>query len=329
VSITALNLSALNWAITYLTHQQKHGIMVCDRYPVVRIPGLNKMRVPDNVVKCVGFLGDVIGDEFSAEATVFFVTVESGVSHGAKYWYAVAAKHTISEKRIPPWVATNSQGSNRAMFVPFTSSPEEPHWYFHPTDATADVAVTPVRPSADMDILTIPCQMLQTPSKIQSFGIGIGDEVFYPGLFTQVPGKKENTPILRHGNLAMFPKDQVQVDLGKSGKSVFMDVYLVESRSIGGLSGSPVFVRQTASVNGRTFNKKRVELFGASDFSLLGMMCGHYDTIPSRDQINSGIAFVVPSHKILETLDQPALLNSRVQYEQHLLNRVLPKLDEA
>jgi hypothetical protein len=54
-------------------------------------------------------------------------------------------------------------------------------------------------------------------------------------------------PILRAVRLAMFPTDQVQVDL-QNGKSEFMDVYLVEARSIKGLSGSPVFVRESVAV---------------------------------------------------------------------------------
>ena len=43
--------------------------------------------------------------------------------------------------------------------------------------------------------------------------------------------------IVRTGNIASMPEEAV--DLGSSGSQ---EVYLVESRSIGGLSGSPVFL---------------------------------------------------------------------------------------
>ena len=48
-------------------------------------------------------------------------------------------------------------------------------------------------------------------------------------------------PILRMGNLAAYPQERVQVE------GVEMDAYLIEARSIGGLSGSPVFYHSHGS----------------------------------------------------------------------------------
>lgn len=65
----------------------------------------------------------------------------------------------------------------------------------------------------------------------------LGDEVFFSGLFYPHSGTRRNIPIVRIGNVAALLEEPV---LNRNG--VPMDLYLMESRSIGGLSGSPVFV---------------------------------------------------------------------------------------
>jgi hypothetical protein len=97
------------------------------------------------------------------------------------------------------------------------------------------------------------------------------------------------------------------------------DAYLVEARSIGGLSGSPVFihapvwrVRKDGSV---------VTNEGSQRFHLLGLMHGHFDVSTLHDGfdvdatpaqgINTGIGVVIPVEKILETIDQPELVEMR------------------
>jgi hypothetical protein len=48
-------------------------------------------------------------------------------------------------------------------------------------------------------------------------------------------GDLKNVPIVRVGNLASYPSEQIQTRaFGR------MEAYLIEARSIGGLSGSPV-----------------------------------------------------------------------------------------
>jgi hypothetical protein len=47
-------------------------------------------------------------------------------------------------------------------------------------------------------------------------------------------------------------------------------------------------------------------------------MTGHFDLTLDPAKINTGIAFVTPAEKILETLDQPDLLAVRGTHEQYL-----------
>jgi hypothetical protein len=79
-------------------------------------------------------------------------------------------------------------------------------------------------------------------------------------------------PIVRHGNVAMLPTEQVQTDLG------YTDAYLVEVRSIGGLSGSPVFVRHTIGFPvQRTDGSSDMAFANGPATTLLGLMHGHWD----------------------------------------------------
>jgi hypothetical protein len=139
--------------------------------------------------------------------------------------------------------------------------------------------------------------------------IGIGDEVFLTGLFRHHFGSRKNIPIVRVGNLAALTEKKVATrDYG------LIDAYLIEARSIGGISGSPVFVNLgvTRSIGGTVKHSQRGPIF-----YLLGLVHGHYDineneidsaTLDAEDaltpaKVNMGIAIVVPVKKILEVIE--------------------------
>jgi hypothetical protein len=161
--------------------------------------------------------------------------------------------------------------------------------------------------------------------------VAIGDEVFITGLFTEAQGQSRNMPIIRHGNIAMFPEEQIQTELG------YADVYLVEARSIGGISGSPAFVRPTITAPVKMADGSTRLFMGVDrDSKLLGLMQGHWDIKESeinkapimhdhKRGVNLGIGIVVPAVKILETINQPALVKSRELSEEDLA-RIVPGL---
>jgi hypothetical protein len=89
-----------------------------------------------------------------------------------------------------------------------------------------------------------------------------------------------------------------------------IDAYLVEARSIGGLSGSPVFLNLGIT---RIIKKQIKFTTGEPIYYLIGLVHGHYDVKsdeidaaqpgdknedPSADHVNTGIAIVVPFHNI-------------------------------
>lgn len=96
-----------------------------------------------------------------------------------------------------------------------------------------------------------------------------------------------------------------------------IDAYLVEARSIGGLSGSPVFVMlgPHSRVDGNACFVNRATI------GLLGLMHGHFD-LPepledavrddfSQESVNVGIAIVVPAERIRELLFSPEFTQRR------------------
>lgn len=110
---------------------------------------------------------------------------------------------------------------------------------------------------------------------------------------------------------------------------------MVEARSIGGLSGSPAFVRMTI------LEKKLVTLGDGErremactlpgQFFLLGLVHGHWDIHPKDknesnwigakggkddDAVNLGIAVIVPAKKIMETLYHPELVAMRAEWDR-------------
>jgi len=203
-------------------------------------------------------------------------------------------------------------------------------WWYHPTEREyVDAAVTIFFPPnlRDLDIDWVRIDDFIDQEKIAASNLGAGDDVFLAGLFTEVEETTRNIPIVRIGNLAMMPGEKIPFKDGK-----LIEAYLVESRSMGGLSGSPVFIRETITVNaGKRFaagftlnavNDPAPESSGVRSLTLtelgriyfLGSMIGHWDAptgfnFPEKEAVNMGISPVVPAHKIKEIITQPELMD--------------------
>ena len=140
-------------------------------------------------------------------------------------------------------------------------------WFFS-EDPSADIAVLPYRPDSKIFVYrTVPLSMFVTDDLVAQKGIGVGDELYMAGLFTRRFGSDCNRPIVRSGIIAAMPDEPIPDS--KTGLS--FSAYIAEVRSIGGLSGSPVFV---ALGPARAHNGQiTLEL----QFALLGVVRGHWD----------------------------------------------------
>lgn len=178
-------------------------------------------------------------------------------------------------------------------------------WKFHSNDRI-DVACINIRLGPNVAHRVLPTTMALTKRRIEEYHVGLGDEIFFVGLFREHSGQLRNVPIVRVGNIAAMPEEPVRTRRYGS-----MDAYLIEARSIGGLSGSPVFVHvdpQARTEPGTTLiytGKGR-----PSNFFLVGLIHGHWEHEDSSvaedgglNSINMGIAVVVPFQVINEVLN--------------------------
>jgi hypothetical protein len=294
----------------------------------------SKMRVPDFVLKTVGFIAESVTsdgeqDKYDRINTGFFVAIQSKVNAANLFFCFVTAKHVADDlKNREIAFIVNRRGGGVT-----TLRNRDVKWYFHPSDPSVDVAVLTFNVTRDLDILATPLSMFLDRATMESKQIGIGDEVFMPGLFTYAPGTRRNMPLVRYGTIAMLPDEPIQVESG------FAEVYLIEARSIGGISGSPVFVRQTIHLQGQDAHGTDNILHGVGgEHFLLGLAHGHWDILerdlneysPIQDRqrgVNLGIGIVVPSHKILEVINHPELIRQRDEWDEEFRRRIVPTPD--
>lgn len=260
--------------------------------------------------------------------TAFFVAIPRVTGIGGSWIYLVTARHVLSGiKRLRPdgaFLLRMNSADGKAVFV----STDCDQWKTHPDDTVVDdTAVLAWAPSPEViDFRVFPIGQEDINKAFAELDIGPGDEVFLPGLFVHRVGKESNVPIIRIGNIAAMPGEPVETKIGP------MEAYLIEARSIGGLSGSPVFVNAgTSRVIGNTIK------MGGPSFHLLGIMHGHYKVDIAKleddaegvgeEAINMGIAIVVPATRILEIINMPDWKNMRDKMDQEAQQATMPVLD--
>ena len=115
-----------------------------------------------------------------------------------------------------------------------------------------------------------------------------------------------------------MPEEPVATEFGP------MEAFLIEARSIGGLSGSPCFV----SLGQFRLIGRELEQIPQLAIFFLGMVHGHWDAghgdvVPSAvdedETINKGIAIVIPASHILETIRQDAFAAVIAEEKRHFL----------
>jgi hypothetical protein len=144
--------------------------------------------------------------------------------------------------------------------------------------------------------------------------------VFFTGLFVAYYGEHRNNPIVRFGRVAMLPEDRIpwRTDATKPAENVRL--YLLETQSYGGNSGSPVFFSLGADRNPGSL------ILGPPLIKLAGIMMGTFNepspigfaqtptaTIPFYRQ-NLGIAAVTPSYLLQEILFSDEMKKARADY---------------
>ena len=283
------------------------------------------MRIPDQLIKCVAFIARYPEEQFGGTGFIVGVKQEPRMI----LCHLVTAKH-VAEAIEPGEAIFAVNGKDGSPFFLRTGDQK---WFYHPTEPEhVDVAVMPIGSPRfnEYDVSYVQEETFADDSVIAKYGIGLGDETITIGLFTRFVGSTHLIPIVRTGNIAMMPRDKVPVK--QFGE---MEAYLAEGRSIGGLSGSPVFCRSTVNMPMQTEDGKRAHLSGLGPLHFLGLMHGHWDlplSFSSAEQaeaVNMGVSIVVPAKKIRETLYHPELVAMREEHAREVKNSTLLTADTA
>jgi len=297
----------------------------------------SQVQVADEIRKCSAFIGVQTQRGFSALGSGFLGIMGQD---GFEFVYLVTAAHVV-------WPEHSSNRSNAeppqgAIDVRFNKQDGSPHiiktkqsdWIFH-SDRHVDLAALPLGffdapPPANFDTKIVNIRgMAVTPERIEKFGISLGDEIFIVGAFVGRVGERKNIPIIRVGNIAAMPEEPIAFGSPKKA------AYLIETRSLGGISGSPVFVNlQPTRINQTPRAAKIPDPVDATrqqevlPYALLGIVLGAHsgqysddfvsegDTdikVPKDADFNAGISVVLPIQEALDFLESEKVMGQRTE----------------
>jgi len=233
------------------------------------------MRIPDNWKNSVCFLCTKQDTgAYHYGATAFFISVPGEQDPNFEFIYLVTAKHCIeSARQTVSRLSLRLNRGEKAVFVEERDCIKDT-WIF---SDTADVAIARFSGGTGFSIDWIEYDGFLTESILQQYDIGIGDELYIPGLFTRRVGQARNIPILRSGMIAAMPEEPL---IDENTNEPYQ-AYLAEVRSIGGLSGSPVFVSTHTETQIRFKNHRFNQIY---KYYLLGLVRGHWDIVEHESE---------------------------------------------
>lgn len=271
------------------------------------------MRIPDLFRKSVTYL---YVDEKEPNgkttrkpvATAFYVGFDNQPTSPL---YVISAGHVVEQARPYGSLFIRLNRPN-GTYEDVPTSPDD--WVILPGSDVAAKSLADL--PEEYDIAVIPVKMLATRDFVRGSDIGPGDDVFFIGLFSQRPGSSRPEPIVRFGNVALIPQDKVKIRIA-GDTEITVEAYLVEARSWGGHSGSPVFVYFAPDRNPGILMAG-----GGADPRLLGLVQGHYelegrlkgDVVGTESvRLNAAIVVVIPAAEILELLELPKFADERAK----------------
>ena len=265
------------------------------------------MRIRDEFRKCVCFLAlRKDNGDYCFVGSAFWLGRDIPGESRTKQTYLVTARHVIESIRkkglTEVWLRVNHKDGTARWY-----SIDLDRWFIYYADMSIDVAVVSAGIPEELDHLVFPWSLCITPARWRENEVSLGEEVFVVGLFSNHYGRERNIPVVRVGNLAAIGEEKVVTQYG------LMDALLIEARSTGGLSGSPVFLNlgDFRRIGGET-------KFASSEVQYcLGLVHGHFpvrdaadtageihaDVVSSIARLNTGIAVVVPFHSVEKVVE--------------------------
>lgn len=317
------------------------------------------MTIPDEIRDCVAFVGfnQKRTSEFVLTGTTFFVRMDV-FGEQIPALYAITARHVVEDAHKNSIDGKIILKVNDCKDGTRQIATSYDHWFYHDSNEAIDVAILPLK-NLDIDFgqKFFPVDRFAIGDNLTRSKIRLGEEVFLTGLFHGHSGSWRNLPIVRVGNIAAMVREPIQ-SKDFNDNEIRIYGYLVELRSIGGLSGSPVFaVLDEATPGSQYVSTMPVPLTDAAGYSydgsrqidpvssiqrqycLMGLLHGHYE-VTSRipylhggkvmrdEQINLGIGIVIPAADINDVLFNKAIESERAaMFRAHMAAKPTVKLD--
>jgi Trypsin-like peptidase domain len=202
----------------------------------------------DSVVYIYGSLADAkSGEQQGGSGFIVTVYFQNNPEWGEVY--IVTNTHVVSGCRTPV-VRFNRNDGKTEYF-----ESEKHQWILHPDGDDVSVLPFEVATLECLKVAPIPLHFFITHEIVDKQDVGIGDDTFMIGRFISHEGKQQNMPAIRFGNIAMMPKERIGLETGISQEG-----FLVESRSLPGYSGSPVFLYSTQASTDMSQRKLEQEM---------------------------------------------------------------------
>lgn len=271
------------------------------------------------------------------DSIVFFSTSRSFPvkfsGTGFAVWYGdeqsgipiiVTCKHIAQEIRNDYYMRVNLKGGGSELLL-FGAEPSD--WILHP-DPSVDLAILPLWLSPALSICYYDIRLDAPPDE----QVLCGDPVAIVGLFWRRPGVSKNTPVVHSGNVAAIADRSEPIALtaaeGEPGTSVV--AHLIHANTMGGLSGSPVFVQKYVhfpnynlgdNVNHHPVAFGRAKFFGIYQGSFKigsrGLVRSDDGGTPAVAQLSVGMGLVVPGEELLRFMASNAELQELRQTQAH------------
>ena len=194
-------------------------------------------RLRGELADCVAYLyPSALSAEQGVQAggTGFLVGVRSEARPAIAYCYVVTNRHVV---RGDP-----KDGTGKAPVVRLnthdggTDIITDAQWKDAP--AGDDIAIASISFEPTYKFRPVLLERFMTQKLMKELAIGWGDDLFLVGRFISHAGKQRNMPVARFGAIAMMPDEPIENEETKFQQESF----LAELHTIGGFSGSPVFI---------------------------------------------------------------------------------------
>ena len=297
--------------------------------------GTTVPRINDEFLNSVIYLYSSVPDAEGGEASGgsgFILGVPSTRFPGTAFVFAVTNRHIIDGGSTV--IRLNTKDGKARV-----EETDERDWVCH-SDGS-DVAICPLLNVQDGDdIQFVSIKHFATRRLVEVLDIGPGDDVFVVCRFVNRDGRQKNLPTARFGRIAQMPSEPITVTGIKP-----QEAYLVEAKSIGGFSGSPVFVyiEPMGLVAGRKPKTDQPPPENTTGPWLLGVdFCHILDWSPVCDaarrplnnktiapwdqqvKVNTGMMGVAPVWKLEELLAMPKIKKHIENEEKKLEGNRLP-----